>query len=194
MISDLSSDRCKFAMPNTFACREELFPTAVAERLQVNVWRWVLKLLPKTKIRWQHFQSLTQMLANILCLTYPCDTPSLTAILCHVTITWWETIIMTVCSKSCWSFSYIIVHIHSVHGFGEKDRNVKKWKFWSYSVEHCTVSYNLGCHYIHNCIKCTIYLASFPDFTYVFSCTCGLGFFQLSLKFIIGVWIGAPSP
>ncbi len=128
MISDRNSDRCKFPMPNTFACSEELFPTAVAERLLVNVWRWGLKLLPKTKVRWQHFQSLTQTLAKILCLTYPCDTPSLTAILCHVTITWWEAIIITVCSKSCWSFSYI-VHIHSVHGFGEKDQNVKKWKF-----------------------------------------------------------------
>ncbi len=51
VISDLSSDRCKFLMPNTFACRDELFPTAVAERLLVNVWRWGLKLLPKTKIR-----------------------------------------------------------------------------------------------------------------------------------------------
>ncbi len=127
-------------MPNTFVCREELFPTVVAERLLVNVWCWGLKLLPKTKIRWQHFPSLTQTLAKISCLTYPCDTPSLTAILCHVTITWWEAIIITVCSKSCWSFSYI-VHIHSVHGFGEKDQNVKKWKFWSYSVEHCRWSW-----------------------------------------------------
>ncbi len=51
MISDHNSDRCKFPMPNTFAGREELFPTAVAERLLVNVWRWGFKLLPKTKIR-----------------------------------------------------------------------------------------------------------------------------------------------
>ncbi len=51
MISDLSSDRCKIPVPNTFACRKELFPTAVAERLLVNVLRWGLKLLPKTKIR-----------------------------------------------------------------------------------------------------------------------------------------------
>ncbi len=51
VISDHNSDRCKFPMPNTFACREELFPTAVAERLLVNVWRWGLKILPKTKIR-----------------------------------------------------------------------------------------------------------------------------------------------
>ncbi len=138
MISDLNTDRCKILVPNTFACREELFPTAVAEPLLVNVWHWGLKLLPRTKIRWQHFQSLTQMLAKIPCLTYPCDTASLTAILCHVTITWWEAIIITVCSKSCWSFSYI-VHIHRLHGFGEKEQNVKKWKFWSYSVEHCTL-------------------------------------------------------
>ncbi len=106
MISDFNSNRCKIPVPNTLACREELFPTAVAERLLVNVWRWGLKLLPKVKIHWQHIQSLTQTLAKIPCLTYPCDTPSLTAILCHVTITWWEAIIITVCSKSCWSFSY----------------------------------------------------------------------------------------
>ncbi len=50
MISDLNSDRCKFEVShaNTLACREELFPTAVAERLLVNVWRWGLKLLCKT--------------------------------------------------------------------------------------------------------------------------------------------------
>ncbi len=49
----------------------------------------------------------------------------LTAILCHVTITWWEAII-TVYSKRCWSFSY--VRIHSVYGFVEIEPNVQKWK------------------------------------------------------------------
>ncbi len=126
MISDLSSDRCKFPMPNTFVCCEELFPTAMAERLLVNVWHWGLKLLPKTKIRWQHFQSLTQTLAKILCLMYPCDTPSLTAILCHVTITWWEAIIITLCSKSCWSFSYTCTHASLVYVVLEKTTEISK--------------------------------------------------------------------
>ncbi len=53
-------------MPNPTAGREELFLTAVAERLLVNVWHWDFKLLPKTKIRWQHFQTLAQMLAEII--------------------------------------------------------------------------------------------------------------------------------
>ncbi len=46
VISDHNLDICKFPMPNTFASCEELFPTAVAERLLVNIWRWGLKLLP----------------------------------------------------------------------------------------------------------------------------------------------------
>ncbi len=39
-------------MPNTLACREELFPTTVAELLLVNVWCWGLELLYKCYIAW----------------------------------------------------------------------------------------------------------------------------------------------
>ncbi len=79
--------------------------------------------LPNAKMCWQRGHTLTQLISWILSITLSLDTALLTAILCHVTAMWWH---ITIISKDWWSLWYII-HIHSIHGSGEKKQNVRKW-------------------------------------------------------------------
>ncbi len=89
---DLNSGRRDFPMPNTTACCDELFCAAPIETLLVKAQPRCWKLLTVVKAWRQRYQSLTPISVEIPCLMLSSDihVASITNILCHVTVTWWN--------------------------------------------------------------------------------------------------------